>query len=230
MNLGGLGLLSKTKKLFIRKYDPESYWVHRGEKLGTSVYDGGQKLKKKLMVTDTLLELLRTLQFSTVLEYGCGWGFVTKIVLDNFKVDDFVAFDASSHRITNAKIHCKNHSVDFQTSMIEDFKTDKKFDLVFSVAVLNHVRLEHIKPTIKKLIGFAKKDFVHSNPPFDPNYKIERTTHSFRHDFKRIYQELGYDVDIITISPQPLKQDGVIKPYHHTNKLFHVKLDGVKPQ
>ena len=226
MRLGGLGLLSKTKKLFTRKYDPESYWYHTGEKLTSSVYDGGNKLKKKLMVTDTLLELLRTLQFNTVLEYGCGWGFVTKIVLDNFKVGDFVAFDVSPHRITEAEILCKNHSVDFQTTMIEDFKTNKKFDLVFSVGTLNHVRPEHIKPIIKKLLGFTKKDFVHANPPFDPTYKIERTTHSFRHNYKQIYQELGYDVKIITISPQPLEQDGITKPYHHTNKLFHVKLDG----
>lgn len=225
MNLGGLGLLSKTKKLFIRKYDPKSFWYHHGEKIPPSVYDSGNKLKKKQMISKALIGLFKTLEFKTILEYGCGFEFHTKVVLDNFKVDDFVAFDLSPHRLIEAKIVCKNYSVDFQTSTIEDFKTDTKFDLVFSVGVLNHVRPEHIEPIIKKLMGFAKKDFVFANQPFDPNYKIERTTHSYRHNYKQIFQELGYDVKIITIPPQPLKQNGVTKPYHHTNKLFHVQLN-----
>lgn len=214
MNLGGLGLYLKVKKLLMPKYDPNTYWYKLGEKYTSSdVFANPHKLKMKMLRVIALLKLLETLQFNSVLEYSCGFGFITKFILDKFKVDDYVAFDASPHWIYEAKVLCKNHSIDFQTSMIEDFKTDKKFDLVLGVSVLHHIRPNNIKPIIKKLLGYTKKDFIHDDQPFVPNHKIERTTSNFWYDYKQIYQELGYDVKIITI------------PHHPTRVLYHVKVN-----
>jgi len=206
----------KVKKLFVSKYDPNTHWEKWGRRVKAEdgFVSNPNKLEMKMLRVNALLKLLETIQFNSVLDFACGWGFVSKFVLDKFKIDDYVAFDASPDRIAEAKVHLKDHSVNLQTSMIEDFKTDKKFDLVLGTGILHHVRPENIKPVLKHLLGFAKKDFIHDDPPpkLRPNSKIDKTTFNFFHDFKQIYQELGYDVKIIPILDHP------------SRVIYHVKL------
>ena len=52
-----------------------------------------------------LVEYLRkNISFSTVLEVGCGFGRITKIILSNFpEVTEYVAVDLSPDQIENAR-------------------------------------------------------------------------------------------------------------------------------
>jgi len=137
----------KIKKLLQPKYDPNTYWEKWGRRVrAEDDFSRPHKLEMKMLRVNALLKLLETIQFNSVLDFACGWGFVSKFVLDKFKIDDYVAFDASSNRIAEARLHLKDHSVNLQISMIEDFKTDKKFDLVLGTGILHHVRPENIKP------------------------------------------------------------------------------------
>lgn len=206
----------KIRKIFQTKYDPNTYWSKLGRRIkAEEVYAKPHKLEMKMRRVNALLELLGTIRFNSVLDFGCGWGFVSKFVLDKFSIDDYVAFDASSDRISEAKIHLKDFSVDLHTSMIEDFKIDKKFDLVLGTGILHHVKPEDIRSVLKHLLGFAKNDFIHDDPPigFRSNTPIEKTTFNFYHDFKQIWHELGYNVRIIPI------------PDHPSRILYHVKLN-----
>ena len=58
----------------------------------------------------SLLSYLKTLSFDTILEFGCDFGRITKLILDNFNVNNYTAFDLSSDQINNAKKLCENYS------------------------------------------------------------------------------------------------------------------------
>ena len=100
-------------------------------------------------------------------------------------------------------------------SLIEDFHTEKKFDLVLGTGILHHVRPEKIKPILQHLLKFTKHDFIHDDPPpgFRTDVKIEKTTFNFYHDYKQIWKELGYDVNVIPITG------------HKTRAIYHVKVN-----
>jgi len=207
----------KIKKLFQSNYDPDRYWIEWGRRIKANeeFVKKPKKLEKKMLRVNALLNHLETVQFNSVLDFGCGWGFVSKFILDKFNVDDYVAFDASPDRIIEAKKYLKNYHVNLQSSTLGNFEINKKFDLVLGTGVLHHIKPEDIKPTIKHLLAFAKKDFIHDDPPpgYRSDLKIDKTTINFFHDYKQIWEELGYDVNTIPIS-------------NHTSRtIYHVKIN-----
>ena len=181
MNLGGLGLYRKTKKIFARDYDVEKYWHKRGQ---TYISHG--------FPIDELIQYLKTITFNSVLEFGCGSGKTTKAILNNFKPDSYTAFDLSPHQLSNAKFECKDYNVNFQLSTIEQFVSDKKFDLVIGTSVLHHIPPKDIINTIKHLLNFSKKYFIDVGFPYKEQRNILRTTHSFRHNYQQIYNKIPY--------------------------------------
>ena len=110
MNLGGLGLYRKFRMAFGSTFDTKKYYLKKGE---TYYLD---HINNPTINLTELLNCLEKTSFDSVLEFGCGYGFVTKKILDNFKVTDYVAFDLSPHQIYIAKLECKKYNVNFRIS------------------------------------------------------------------------------------------------------------------
>lgn len=210
MNLGGLGLYKKARMMFGKTYDPYSYWRNKGE-----VHNVPPDSNLTLEATE-IIKYLQQISFKSVLEFGCGYGRVTRLINDNFKPKEYTAFDLSPHRIYVAKIECKDYSVDFQCNTIQEFNTEQKFDLVIGTNVLMHVLPKDIKSVIKHLLGFSNKHLVHSDPDYNSkkweNYIVGRTVHNIRHDYKQIYDEIG-----LTQSLKILPSNGMV------SSIFHVQ-------
>jgi len=186
MNLGGLGIYRKTREIFSRSYQHKRYWSKRGE-----TYILEKVEKETAFPKDELIKYLRTIQFDSILEFGCGYGGITKPILDNFNVNNYTAFDLSPHQLYHAKTYCQGHDIDFQLSTIEEFESNTKFDLVIGARVLTHMPPDQIKGMIEHLLSFSRKHFIHEDKGYDPEWKFTRTSHTFRHDFARIYSEIG---------------------------------------
>ena len=77
-------------------------------------------------MSTSLHHYLKKISFNSVLEFGCDYGRITKLILDNFSLNYYTAFDVSPHQLYNAKKECSDHKVDFQLSSIEQFKSEKK--------------------------------------------------------------------------------------------------------
>jgi len=188
MGYGGLGIYQRFVRPFI-KYNPEKYWLKRGKKfhkegLYNSEFYRDQETK--------LLNFLRELQFETVLEFGCGFGRISKLILDNFPLKKYQAFDLSPDNIENAKKMCEKFPhANFEVKKIEDFKSNESFDLVIGTETLMHVFPSDIDRLVSKLVGFAKLQMVNLDlyqivPPEDriPN------PHDFFHSYPEIYKKI----------------------------------------
>jgi len=71
------------------------------------------------------------------LEVGCADGFSTLQIIKKF--EKVVVVEASSYYLEATK-RLVGDSVDFHLSLFEEFKTDEKFDTIFLLALLEHVR------------------------------------------------------------------------------------------
>jgi len=206
LRFGGLGIYNKLIGIF-RPYNVNKHWKKRGE-----IYYSLDSKNDRSAQEAQIVEYLKKISFNSVLEFGCGYGRLTKQILDNFSVEKYVAFDLSQHQIYNAKNFCKDYNVDFQQSTIKEFNTKEKFDLVIGIEVLDWIKPEDIESTVRHLLGFTKKHLIHSNIGFEENYKITKRTKSFRHNFRRIYHQFA-SVNSLEIIPGP-----------KNGSLFHVKV------
>ena len=169
-------------------YNPKKYWQSRGKTyLNEKVDEKSQENQQEKIV-----EYLKNIEFDTVFEFGCGFGRMTKIILDNFDINDYTAIDVSIDQINNAKKQGMD-KVKFYQSMIMDFSTERKFDLVFGTKVLMHIPEKQIIPSIQKLISFSKKHIINLDS-YEPNLTHGLARHCFNHNYMEIYTDEGLDV------------------------------------
>ena len=177
--------IRRILKTYINGYIPNEYWEERGKKYKTEFVSNDFYERQE----EKLLNYLKTIEFETVLEVGCGFGRITKKVLSNFPVKKYIAIDLSDVQIENAKKNCKDYNnIQFKNSTIQNLKIDDKFDLVLGVEVLLHVLPEEINKVIKKLASLSNDHII--NIDFNSNYKPRIVLpHNFTHDYKKIYSD-----------------------------------------
>ena len=87
------------------------------------------------IMADELIELLNNKKYKNILEIGSYTGILTeKLVLKNPDFENYTAVDI----ISQAKKYVNkiNNKIEFINADIENFKTDKKFDLIIANASL----------------------------------------------------------------------------------------------
>jgi len=184
MDFGGLGIYKKTRNIFGKKIDPSENWIEEGKN-----YKVGR-------MNEITLSYLSKLDFKSVLDFGCGDGLAISEILKRFNCNYCSAFDISPHQIERAKIKHVEINVDFQVSSILDFTSDKKYDLVIGYGVLSYVSSSTIKESIQHLTKFCNKYFINVDPGYNSplwgkNHIPGKTDRRIRHDFSKIYNELG---------------------------------------
>lgn len=127
-----------------------------------------------------LLNLLKDINFESVFEIGCGWGRITKLILDNFKTKTYHACDISPDR-------AKLVGIDVITKPFQEIEFNQKYDLVIAVEVLMHIPPEEIKQVIDKIYMISKKHIV----TLDYFPKGQRVTNlapfNFIHEYKELF-------------------------------------------
>jgi SAM-dependent methyltransferase len=176
-------------------YDPTKYWTERGKSYFSRDFDTKEyKLQEKLLV-----KVLKALSFKSVLEAGCGFGRITKLMLQNFhSIDGYEAFDLSQDQIDNAKKYIQDtNRVNFFVSDIISIPGNNKYDLVLAVEVLLHVRPNELKNAIIKLLSVTNSYLVHVD--WQEDKLRSGASHNFMHDYDNIYLELGMKYEKIAV-------------------------------
>jgi len=158
-----------AKKLFpgYFKYDTVSYWVNRE---GPTYYDNYSvnfdNTEQARLQEEALMAELIKLNFDSVLEYGCGYGRILRLVENEFKGKKIEGCDISPHQLKNSEnllgkdSTCKLFLVDGKTIP----KENSSFDSVYVCNVLQHQTHLIINNVRSEILRVAKKYIVLMEP------------------------------------------------------------------
>lgn len=99
-----------------------------------------------------LINFLSKLQFESILEVGCSFGRITKLLNETFEPKRFLTVDPAS----DIK---RYHEVEFIQTDVMMLPETEKFDLVIAVEVLMHVK--NFKPILEKMKRLSNKHVIH---------------------------------------------------------------------
>jgi ubiquinone/menaquinone biosynthesis C-methylase UbiE len=200
-------------------YIPREYWLERGK-----VYKQEFQYNKKFKLQEQMLTeyLKKNISFSTVLEVGCGFGRITRILLSNFpEITEYIVVDLSPEQIENAKNYVmeadKRGVVRFIVSDIQSLEINSKYDLVIAPEVLLHILPSEIKEVIAKLVRWSRKNIVNIDWYEDiPPQKA--APHNFIHQYEKIYHEIPHVSQVIRT---PIVKKGLLSGIDTKQSIFH---------
>jgi trans-aconitate methyltransferase len=162
--------------------------------------------------------------FSTVLEVGCGFGRITKLLLSNFPyITDYLAVDLSVDQIENAKEFvrpavARHDQLNFVVSDIQSFQNQKKYDLVLASEVLMHVLPSDIDEVMRKLVTISKNHVINIDW-YEEQTPKKAAPHNFVHQYENIYKNMSSVTDVYRIPI--VKKGSWLKSIDTKQSLFH---------
>lgn len=158
--------------------------------------------------------------FGSVLEIGCGFGRITKLVLSQFpNIQKYTAMDISPHQIKNASEYVIGVSdgidIQFIVSDIKSLQVTEQYDLVLAAEVLLHVLPSEITDIIAKLVGLSSRHII------NVDYYLEKVTalapHNFLHQYEKIYNAIP---SIREVKRLPIRKQGILG-FDTKQSIFH---------
>jgi SAM-dependent methyltransferase len=203
-------------------YVPKEYWLERGK-----VYKQEFQYNKKFKLQEQMLidYLKKQVSFSTVLEVGCGFGRITKLLLSNFpEITEYVAVDLSPEQIENAKKYVlgvdKRTALKFIVSDIQSLELDSKYDLVIAPEVLLHILPLEIKNVIARLESWSKRNIINIDW-YEEVVPRKAAPHNFIHQYEEIYRQMPRVARITRI---PIIKSGMFSEIDTKQSIFHAEL------
>jgi SAM-dependent methyltransferase len=201
-------------------YIPKEYWLEKGK-----VYRQEFRYNKKFKLQEQkIVEYLKkNTFFSTVLEVGCGFGRITKIILSNFpEITEYIAVDLSPHQIENARNYImgsdKSGVVRFIVSDIQSLEMNSKYDLVIAPEVLLHILPSEIKGVLVKMVGWSKKNVVNIDW-YEDAVPRKAAPHNFIHEYEKLYRDI---LGVSKIIRTPIVKKGLLSGIDTKQSIFHV--------
>jgi len=160
-----------------------------------------------------LCSVIMTSKYRSILDVGCAYGH--RSFFFGLLGLDVTGIDIATKYIEKAKERYKH--LRFLVKDIRNFKTKKKYDVVFTHGCLIHITHEDIEKTIKKLMSLGKEGlFVESegkeekqrlkydnsiywnNRARFPDEKYDLPMqYYYCHDYEKLFKKLGYGFQMI---------------------------------
>ncbi len=209
-------------------YNPSEYWRERGKVYKKNFrYDKDKRLQEEFLLTH-----LNGISgsFKSVLELGCGFGRITKLLLTKYdNITEYLAVDISPDQIENAKTLISSAKLsnkvklDFLVSDIQSLKLDKQYDLVILSEVLLHILPTEIDSIVNKLISMTKRHIINIDWYEDQPPKTQ-ASHNFIHQYESIYKK--YTEASTRIERIPIKKKKKLLGIFDTKQsIFHVIIE-----
>jgi SAM-dependent methyltransferase len=231
-------------------YDPKEYWMQQGK-----VYKSNFRRNSKFELQEKLLiEYLTNNVFSptlndpqsypkkfSILEVGCGFGRITRLLLVTFgkSIKKYVAVDLSPDQIKNAKEYTgypsmnaqsvgkidNNDSNDqflkFVTSDIQSLRSNEcfaqKYDLVLACEVLLHVLPSEIEQVMHLLTEMSDKHVINVDW-YEEKIPKKVAPHNFIHQYERLYKNIP---SIKQVNRIPIVKKGLLSGLNTKQSIFH---------
>jgi len=162
-------------------YDPISYWTEQGK----TYYKDFVYTPQFAAQETALLGYLENLHFESVLELGCGFGRISRLIKRNFpNITKYCAIDISQDQLKIAKEICPS-GITFWCNDVLNYHAKQQYDLVIAVELLMHIKPENIKVMVDKMIDWSKHHIV--SVDYYEEKPIELQPHNFCHDYFTLY-------------------------------------------
>lgn len=132
-------------------YDMEKYWIARGKGYLSEFRQHNPIATYRFWRQERAIRQTLPKDIETVLEVGCGFGRITKILLENPNIKRIEAIDISAAQIENARKLITDCRVDFRVKSLFELDYDNEFDLVVASEVLLHVPPDRFQEAIERL-------------------------------------------------------------------------------
>ena len=128
-----------------------------------------------------LYDILLNKNITSVLEIGSGTGLLLNELKVHFPNIDFEGLDPNesgfhNYKNISKKIEKENNNFRINNSSVENYDSEKKYDLIFSVNVFEHVKnqSEYIKKTFKLLNDNGTNIIISPNYdfPYEPHFVL----------------------------------------------------------
>lgn len=160
------------------------YWVAAGADTSNPEHEANfRRTTPYVLQEQELMATLERLEFDSILEFGCGWGRITKLVHDRWPDVPYRAVDLSPERVWSAAK--KTQDVEFTTATIADYSGEGA-DLVLAVEVLMHQPPDDVVPAARKLVDLAKRYVVTVDWTQDLG-DVLIASWNFRHDYFDVF-------------------------------------------
>ena len=188
-------------------YNPHDYWYEHGKTYKEQFrYNKNFELQESLVIEYLKKNLASPSSFSTVLEAGCGFGRITKLLLSNFpNIREYQALDLSPDQIENAKeftrpvIEAREvNPLNFTVSDIQSFQSQRKYDLVIASEVLMHVLPSEIENVMIKLVSVSNRHIVNIDW-YEKEKPRKMAPHNFIHEYEKIYRNMPSIIEVYQI-------------------------------
>src|SRR5438132_1898010 len=151
-------LFRKTFEAMTDSFDVNAYWLNRGK---TYIQEERLALDYHRRQERFLFDLLRQarLPFSRILEVGCGFGRVTKLLTQNFPGAQIMAVDLSPDQLLNARNYCAGcENITFQAY---DFYSDEAlpgedYDCALAIEVFLHHPERVLRAVLGRLLAVSR--------------------------------------------------------------------------
>lgn len=174
-----------------------------------------------------ILKALSDLSFENVLDVGCGYGRVIRLIQSQFKGIKIKGIDISPHQIEYARKYVKDEDVEISVGTIYDIDApDNSYELVISTSVLMHIPFSRIEKAVGEMIRVSSKHVI--NLDWYDKGKIGEKfgyplPYQFIHDYTSIYKKIGVSKVEIISSKDWLNAIPVLgKRIGFNQSLFHV--------
>lgn len=172
-------------------YDPIPYWQTRG-----ATYESRFVLARYAAQEAALVGVLDKLEFSTVLEVGCGFGRIGALVKSLRPDCEYTGIDISPDLINSARTRVPDG--EFYGVTLADFDPGgRTFDLVIAAEVLMHIPHRSVGRAIDKLRALASRYVVTVDWTAPTEGRVGR--HNFRHDYRMLGATVRIPVGLQTI-------------------------------
>jgi len=177
--------------------DQRGYWLNRGNVYCKEFIDKGYE-NLEIFFQNLVIDELRKLEFSSIFEAGCGFGWNIKRFKKEFPAARVGGLDFSHTQLLNGK---ESYLRDSRFELTEGDATrmpfeDGAYDVGFSLGVFMNINPKRIGSAIDEMIRVCKKYIIHLE--YDENHASTelRERRAFKtnivsHDYKKMYEEKG---------------------------------------
>lgn len=228
---------SSSSSNYILAYNPQHYWTEQGKTYKEQFrYNKKFELQEQMLI-DYLKSNVSLSSSTRVLEVGCGFGRITKLLLLNLpNIKEYLAVDLSAHQIENAKEYVRpvetlikkegkvNPDIKFIVSNIQSLQVNKKYDLVIASEVLLHVLPSEINEVVSKLVNMSNRHVVNIDW-YEEQTPKNVAPHNFIHNYEEIYKSIPSITRVNRIPIEKKKRSLLSFQLDTKQSIFHALLN-----